>query len=238
MFGTAEVAEHGFQRVADHLAPLAEGGFHHLDEQRLVAPQALRGIAAQADDGALDLRGRIENRLVDGEEIFDVVPRLQEHREDAVLLRSGRLGQPHGDLFLNHADAFGHKVAVFQHLEENLGRDVVREIADDPQPFGKAFAEVHPQEIALDQPRRELRVVCVEVGDALRVDLGSPRHYIAAAQQKLRQHAHAAPHFEHRTRRGGGSARERVANLACNVQVGEKMLPQRLFSPYFRHNSV
>ena len=108
-------------------------------------------------------------------------------------------------------------------------RDFFREILE--------LTEVHPQEIALDQPRRELRVVRVEVGDALRVDLGAPRHYIAAAQQKLRQHTHAAPHFQHRARRRGGAARERVADLARNVQVGEKMLSQRLFSPYFRHNS-
>ena len=204
----AEVAEHGFQRIADHLAALAEGGFHHLYEQRLVAPQTLRGVAAQADDGAFDLRRRIEDRFVDREKVFDVVPRLQEHRKDAVLFRPGRLGQPHGDLFLDHADALGHEVAVFQHFEENLRRDVIREIADDPQPLGKAFAEVHPQEIALDQPRCELRIMGVEVGDALRVDLGAPRHDIVAAQQKLRQHAHTAPHFQHRTRHGGGSARQ------------------------------
>ena len=57
MFGAAEIPESRPERIADHLAPLAEGGLHDTDEQRLVARETLRGIAAQADDGALDLRG-------------------------------------------------------------------------------------------------------------------------------------------------------------------------------------
>ena len=57
-----------------------------------------------------------------------------------------------------------------------------------------------------------------------------------AAQQKLRQHAHAAPHFEHRTRSAGRTAaRKRIADFARDIQVDQKMLSQRLFCPYFTH---
>ena len=117
------------QRVADHLAPLAEGGFHHLHEQGFVAAETLRGVAAQADHGALDLRRRIEHRLVHGKQIFDVIPRLQEHRQDAVLLRPRRLRDPYGDLLLDHAPALGNEIAVFQHLEKKEAQNLYRESA-------------------------------------------------------------------------------------------------------------
>ena len=107
----------------------------------------------------------------------------------------------------------------------------------DLQPFGKAFAQVHPEEIARDEPRRELRVVRVEVLDALRVDLGAPGHDVAASQQDLRQHAHAAPHFEHRARPAGRiAARKRIADFARDIQIDQEMLSQRLFCPYFTHS--
>ena len=243
VLGPAEIAERRAQRVADHLAALPERGLHDADEEPLVAVEPHGGVASQPHDGALDLGRRVEDRLVDREEVLDVVPRLQQHREDAVLLRSGPLGQPHGDLLLDHAHALGHEVTVFEHLEEDLRRDVVGEVADDLQPLRKERPQVELQEVPLDEPGRELRVVRMEVGDALRVDLGTPRHDVAAPQQKLRQHPHAAPHLQHGGRIGQHGRRSRrrcpategVADLARDVQVDQKMLSQRLFCSDFTH---
>ena len=180
MLRAAEVAEDGTQRVADHLAALVERCFHDADKQSFVVIEVCGGIAAQADDGAFDLRGWIENCLVDREKVFDIVPCLQQHREDAVFLRAGAFGDADGHFLLDHAHAFGNEIAVFENLEEYLRGDVVREVADDLQPLGEAFAQVELQEIAFDESRCEGGVVSVEIGDALRIDLGAPGRDVVA----------------------------------------------------------
>jgi len=142
MLRPAEIAEGGAQRIAQHLAPLTERSLDHAHEQPLVARQPHDAVAAQADDGAFDLGRRVEDLLPYREEVLDVVPRLQQHREDAVLLRSGRAGDPLGHLALDHAHALGDKVAMLQHLEKNLRRDVVREISDHTHSVGKQRAQL------------------------------------------------------------------------------------------------
>ena len=124
----------------------------------------------------------------------------------------------------------------------------------------------------------------MEVGDALRIDLGAPCADVVAPQQELRQHPHAAPHLQHvaggggmrvdsrragrvqavglraacgvarmrsvglradclllgagRGREGRLAARERVADLARDIEVDQKMLAQRFLCSYFGHNRV
>ena len=58
--------------------------------------------------------------LVDGEQIFYIIPRLYEHRQDAVGLvaRLRRHAQRH--LTLNHARAAGYEILIIEHLEEDL----------------------------------------------------------------------------------------------------------------------
>ena len=198
---------------------------------------------------------------------------------------SGPLGDPYGDLPLDHADALGNQVAVLEHPEEDLRRNVVGEVADDPQPAGETRTQVHLQKIALDKPRGELRVVRMKISDAFGVDLRAPGHKVRAAQQKLRQHSHTAPHLEHvarlrgrvcgrnirpgrpgtrygmlrsrrprsgrfrkrRIRNSGPrsgrmqadrTARQGVADLACDIEVRQEMLSQRLLGSYFRHSAA
>ena len=74
-----------------------------------------------------------------------------------------------------------------------------------------------------------------EVVDALGVDLGAPHDDVAAPQQELRQHAHTAPHLQHRRRHVGRAARQGVADFARYVQIDQKMLAQCLLRPDFTH---
>ena len=235
MLRASEVAECRTQGVADHLAALSECSLHHPHKKGLVAVEVFDGVAAQADDGALDLGRGIEDRFIDREEVFDVVPRLQQYREDAVLLRSGGLGQAYGHLLLDHADALGHPVAVFEDAEKDLRRDVVGEVADHTERALETPAQIHLQEVALDQPGREVGVVRAEVVHAFGVDLGAVGREVAAFQQKPGQHPHAAAHFEHVAGGFGRSARERAADLARYVQVRQEVLSQRFFCSYFAH---
>ena len=68
-----KIAENSLQRVAQHLAPLPERGFHDLDEEPFVALQLTGSVSSQADDGTLYFRRRIEDRFVNREEVFDVI---------------------------------------------------------------------------------------------------------------------------------------------------------------------
>ena len=127
---------------------------------------------------------------------------------------------------------------MLQHLEKNLRRDVVREISDHTHSVGKQRAQLHAQEIARHEPRRKFGIVGTEVVDALGVDLGAPHDDVAAPQQELRQHAHAASHLQHRRRRLGRTARQGVADFARYVQIDQKMLAQSLFRPDFTHSAI
>ena len=86
---------------------------------------------------------------------------------------------------------------MLEHLEKYLRGDVVGEIPDDLQSPRKTLAQVHLQEIALDQPRCELGEMRMQVFDALRVDLGAVGGDVAAPEQELRQHPHPAADLQH-----------------------------------------
>ena len=124
MFRSPKIAEYGFQGIFQHLAPLREGRLHYPDEQRLIASERPGSVAAQADDRTLDLGRRIENMLVHREKVLNIIPRLQQHAQDAVIAAAGRLRQSNGHLFLYHAHAFGHQVTVFEYLEEYLRQNI------------------------------------------------------------------------------------------------------------------
>ncbi len=143
MFGTAEIAEYGAQGVAQHFAALAERGLHNAHEQSLVACQMCGLVAAQPDDGTLDLRWRIENLFRHGKQIVDVVPSLQKYAQNAVFARPRWLGYADCHFALNHPDAFGYDVAIFNDFEKYLRRDVVREIADDSYALRESLRKIH-----------------------------------------------------------------------------------------------
>ena len=76
------------QADAQHLSPLVEGGFYNTLEELLVAAQTGDLVARHAYDGALHLGRRVEDGGRNGEEIFHIIPGLDEYRQDAVLLRA------------------------------------------------------------------------------------------------------------------------------------------------------
>ena len=117
--------------VAQGFAALVEAGFDYLHEQPLVASELLCVVACQSDDGALDLGRRVEDVLVDGEEVFDVVEGCQQHAEYAVGLAARACGDALGHFFLEHTHHLGDAVALFEDAEEYLRRNVVGEIAYD-----------------------------------------------------------------------------------------------------------
>lgn len=78
--GTQELA----QGDTKHLATLVEDGLHDTTEELFVTAEIGHIIARHADNSRLHLGWRIEDRGFDGEEVLNIVPRLDEDREDAI----------------------------------------------------------------------------------------------------------------------------------------------------------
>ena len=83
-------------------------------EERLRATELGTLVAHEADDTALDLGGRIEDVLVHGEEILDIIPCLQEDTEDTVVLVAWGRGQTLSDLTLEHPRTAGDTLPIVQ----------------------------------------------------------------------------------------------------------------------------
>ena len=184
------------QADAQHLAPLVEDGLDQPLEQPLVAAQLLDAVARHADHGTLDLGGRIEDGLIDGEEILHVVPRLGEDGEDAVGLGARRGRHAEGHLALDHTRAAGNQLLVVEHLEKDLRGDVVGIVAreDEGAPVEEG-REVHAEEVVADDVVAQLREAVVEIGDALLVNL----HGLDLAgllDKILGEHTHAGTNLQ------------------------------------------
>ena len=189
-----------------------------MDEKPFVAVELRHTVATESDDGGLDFGRRIEDVLVDGEEVFYVVEGGEEDAEDAIGLAAGTGGDAFGHLFLEHADEFVYLVAVLKNAEEYLRRDIVREVADDGEGFGEDGFEVEPEEIALDEV--EGRVVVVEVCHRLAVYLDGFEMKLRVVDEVFGEDAHAGAYLEQAV-----DVRADAAGYALgNALVGEKML--------------
>ena len=193
-FGAGE----GLKGITHHLAALAEGGLDDGLEKSFIAAEGGAAVAAQADDGGLDFRGRVEGTGADGEQVFDVIPGLQEDGEDAVGLGAGAFGDTLGDFFLDHADDLRDLLAEVQDLEEDLGGNVVGEVADDGEGVREVALEVHLEEVFLEQSALHPGEVGAEVFDGFAIDFNEFQVNVIALQQVLRKDAHAGADLQHR----------------------------------------
>ena len=78
--------QHLLKGDAQHLTALAEDRLNDALEQLFVATQVSYFIARHTDNGTLNLGWWIENTRFNGEEILDMIPSLNQHGEDAILL--------------------------------------------------------------------------------------------------------------------------------------------------------
>ena len=203
---------------------MVEGGFDHFLEEVFVAGEGAAGIAGQADDGAFDFGRGDEGAFADGEEVFDVVPGLEQHRQNAIGFGAGAGSQAFGHLFLNHADHFGDLFPCVQHLKEDLRGDVIGEVADQREGRGEQPREVHLQEVCFVEVRGKFRIVRQEVADAFGVDLDYLELDRRIFQQILGQHACARTDLQHRPMAAEGSH-----DGMCNALVREEVLAEGLF---------
>ena len=79
MLLVVECSEYGSQRVTQHLATLIERSFDNFNKQLLVAGELFDAVSTQPNDGTFDLWRWRKYLLRDGEQVVDVVPRLQQN---------------------------------------------------------------------------------------------------------------------------------------------------------------
>ena len=220
------------ERYAQHLTPLSEDSLYQSAEQAFVAVEMVHLITCHTYDGTLHFGRRIEHMLVNGEEIFHVIPRLNEYRQDAVGLRPGCGSHALCHFSLYHSRAAGDEVAVVEHLEKYLRGDVVGIVACEDEGLTlEHFVEVHAQEVLSDDVLTQLGVGLIEVCHRLSVNLNGFDRAVFL-DEILRQHAHSWPYLEHRN---VGTCVYRVGYLPCYVEVDEEVLPQILFRCHTFH---
>ena len=145
------------QRVEDRLPPLGEERPDEPFEERLVAHGHPRGAEPQPHDRRPDLRGRPERAWRQRQHPLHVGAPLNEDREDTVLGRTHRRGQPVGDLALKHErriDEAAVRAVRREESEQDRRRDVIGQVARHPQrTAGDERAQVEIEEIRANQRR-------------------------------------------------------------------------------------
>ena len=224
--------------VAEGLAALAEGCLHHSLEELGIAPQICARVAGEAKHSAHHLRRGIEHSRGDIEEIFAVIPCLQKHGEYAVDLRARLGAYALRHLLLEHAGHYRDLLPVVEHLEEYLRGDVVGIVAYQRELSGEELLEVHLQEVAFyhlkvgKDPLEKAHALCIELHGL---------HLTSGLHEELREHTHAGAYLQHRdvapSLRAFGElwGLDGVGYPPCDIEVGEKVLAQRLLSFYFCH---
>lgn len=219
------LTEELFDTHAQHLPPLSEDGLDNPLEETLVAVEMIHAVARHADDGTLDLRWRIEDILVNLEEILHIIISLDKDTQDAIGLRPGRGGDALCHLPLDHSRATGDEILVLQHLKEDLGGDIIGIITREHKRLPlKDLREIHLQEVGADDILMGDVEVLMQPLHTLGVDLHDT-HAAAFLTEILRQHTHARPYFQDGDIRTGING---VGDALGYRQIGQEMLTEIL----------
>lgn len=213
--------EKRLERIAQHLAPLPEGLFDHLSEQRLPARKCLLRLAQHSYDARLHLRRRGKTTFVHTKQILPLVIGLQEHADDAVILVAGAGHNPHRHLPLKHAHHFRDDRPEIEHSEKNLRGDVVRKIADERKGLTFEYcSEVQLQKVGGDDAQAG---ICRKVSFQIRhhITVGFHRGEVATgSSEQLGEHAFSGAYFQYALI----GQRQAQCDSAGNVFFVEKVL--------------
>ena len=136
-----------FQRISQRFSSLAESCFHHLEKEFFITFKGSCFISPKPDNCRFYFGRRKKYGFIYSKAIFDIVPALQQHAQNAISFASGRGGNALGNFFLDHPHHFRNAVPVFQHFKKYLAGNVVREIADNRHIIGKQLLQIAFQKI-------------------------------------------------------------------------------------------
>ncbi len=185
----------------------------------------------------MHLRRRIKRARRKRKQLLHPSIKLRGCRKQAIVAASRRCRQPVGDFFLHHDDN-GRKIAVIlQQPQQNVGRDVIRQIADHARRLGlKAnprvqHAGLQPehciqfdrQDIAFDDFNIGLHVEFhpqLRRQDAVQFHRNQPPR---PSCQQVGERAAARPNLQHRRLR---NISQRLHNAQRRPFADQEMLPQ------------
>jgi hypothetical protein len=175
---------------------------------------------------------RVEHTWRHGEEIFHIVPQLNEHGDDAKGLGTGFGGKALGHLLLDHTSATGDVVLEVEHLEKYLRRDIIGVIArEDKLATIKGAIKMHLQKIVGYDIVFKVGICAAQILHTLRIQL----HHLQWARllhQILSHHSHTGSYLQYGE---VGTHIYGVGYATSYAKVGQKMLSEKLFRFYKRH---
>src|SRR6185437_10557557 len=128
------------------------------------------------------------------EEVFDGKKGLDQDAEDTIGLVTGRGGHPLRHLFLEHPHHGFELLFPIHHPEQDLGRDIVREIADHGKLAGKRRVDI--QDAGVDDLPLQHRPGLLQIGHLLVIELYRPEFDIRQPQQQAGERSPAGADFE------------------------------------------
>ncbi len=182
-------------------------------------------------DGGPDLGTRDKHVRGDVEAFPDGRMDTDDHGKDPVLLVSRCRENALRHFPLHHEDRVADDLLLLKQTEENLARDVVREISDDAQRARPAACErvkIHAQDVLM----QKLHIGLPGSGKALPKDFHRARVDIDGRQRdvflrkKGGQHTGTRTDFQDMITFTG---RERLHDIAGDIPVMQEMLSQTLF---------
>ena len=195
----------GLQPVPDRLPPLLEDARHHAPQVCRAhaaepSPQPRRSEEVQTDQSRVHLRLGVEHRRRDFEVYAAVRVQLKHDAEYSVLLRRrvGDYPAPHLPLHGDRGAPYRIGVTRVGEREEDLGRDVVREVPDDGQRPALRRREggvVDLEDVLV--PHAQLGVLAVEQLDGPAVDLDALEVVRSQGREEdVRQRAGPGPELD------------------------------------------
>lgn len=217
-----------FKGVAKGLAALAEGCLYDGLEGGLVAAKARAAAAPKANYCRLNLRRGSKATGTHGKQVLDVVPGLQKNGQNTVSLAAWALCDALCNLFLHHADNLRNSLAVIQNLEENLRRNIIREVTDYIEVSLEKYIWINLQEISQKHAAVSLREVREQVVNALCVNLYGLDVQVFTLPQILGKYAHARANLQ-----DVSGAVQCIYDCAGYTLVCKEMLTKRFFCSNF-----
>lgn len=130
-------------------------------------------------------------------------------------------GYPFRHLFLEHANYLNGLVFMVQNLKENLGGDVVWEIAYNHKVIGVAVGEVQLEKIACDEVFTQLRKMLLQISHGFFIQFDDRKVGEMLLQKELGKHTHTGAYLKYMCIRSF----HRLGDAPGNILIFKEMLP-------------
>ena len=130
------------QRVSQCLPAMVKCRLDHPVKDYIITAKAGPPVAFQTDDGGLNPGGWMEDLGWYPEQVFNIIPCLQEYCKNAIGLGSVGGPDPVCHLLLQHAYYLVYDLPVLKDSEEDLAGNIVGKVTDDSSRFDQEWSDI------------------------------------------------------------------------------------------------